>query len=99
MDLKFLICLDDWRRDWLCEADSAEAEAARRRARMAALAAYIETADPQERRALTDLILEAYRPLVTDVGAHYVSIQVASLDPNAAIQLVGRDVIPRLRAL
>jgi len=36
---------------------------------------------------------------VTDVGAHYVSIQVASLDPNAAIQLVGRDVIPRLRAL
>jgi len=46
-----------------------------------------------------DGLVEAYRPLVTDVGAHYVSIQVASLDPNAAIQLVGRDVIPRLRAL
>ena len=46
-----------------------------------------------------DGLVEAYRPLVTDVGAHYVSIQVASLDPKAAIQLVGRDVIPLLRAL
>jgi coenzyme F420-dependent glucose-6-phosphate dehydrogenase len=46
-----------------------------------------------------DALVEAYRPLVTDVGADYVSIQVASLDPTATIQHIGRDVIPRLRAL
>jgi len=46
-----------------------------------------------------DALLEAYRPLVTDIGAHYVSIQVASLDPSSTIQLLGREVIPRLRSL
>jgi coenzyme F420-dependent glucose-6-phosphate dehydrogenase len=46
-----------------------------------------------------DAVVEAYRPLVTDVGARYVSIQVASLDPDAAIRMLARDVLPRLRGL
>ena len=44
-------------------------------------------------------IIEAYRPLVTDIGADYVSIQVASTDPVATIELVGREVLPALREL
>ena len=44
-------------------------------------------------------IIEAYRPLVTDIGADYVSIQVASVDPAATIELVGRDVLPALREI
>ena len=44
-------------------------------------------------------IIEAYRPLVTDIGADYVAVQVASTDPAAAIELVGRDVLPALREL
>lgn len=46
-----------------------------------------------------EAIVEAYRPLVTEIGAHYVSIQVASLDPYSTIQLIGREVIPHLRSL
>ncbi len=37
--------------------------------------------------------------LVTDIGADYVSIQIASVDPASAIELVGRDVLPALREL
>ena len=44
-------------------------------------------------------LIEAYRPLVTDIGADYIAIQVASTDPAAAIDLVGRDVLPALRHL
>ena len=44
-------------------------------------------------------IIDAYRPLVTEVGADYVAIQVASTDPAAAVELVGRDVLPALREL
>lgn len=44
-------------------------------------------------------IIDAYRPLVTEVGAAYVAIQVASTDPTAAVELVGRDVLPALREL
>lgn len=44
-------------------------------------------------------MIEAYRPLVTEIGADYVAIQVASTDPEAAIDLVGRDVLPALREL
>jgi coenzyme F420-dependent glucose-6-phosphate dehydrogenase len=42
-------------------------------------------------------IIDAYLPLATSVGADYVAIQVASTDPAAAIELVGRDVLPELR--
>ncbi len=46
-----------------------------------------------------DQLIEAYRPLVTEVGADYVAVQVASTDPASAIELVGRDVLPALREL
>ncbi len=46
-----------------------------------------------------DALVDAYQPLITDIRARYVSIQVASLDPMAAIRMVGADVLPRLRAL
>jgi coenzyme F420-dependent glucose-6-phosphate dehydrogenase len=44
-------------------------------------------------------LIEAYRPLVTDVGADLVSIQVMSADPMAAIEMIGKEVLPQLRAL
>jgi coenzyme F420-dependent glucose-6-phosphate dehydrogenase len=44
-------------------------------------------------------IIDAYRPLVTDVGADYVAIQIASTDPAEAVELVGRDVLPALSKL
>ena len=45
-----------------------------------------------------DELVATYEPLVEEVGADYVSIQVASLDPLATIDLVGRSVLPALRA-
>ena len=36
---------------------------------------------------------------MTDVGADLVSIQVMSADPMAAIEMIGKDVLPELRAL
>jgi len=45
-----------------------------------------------------DELVATYKPLVEEVGADYVSIQVASLDPLATIDLVGRSVLPALRA-
>ncbi len=44
-------------------------------------------------------VIDAYRPLVTDIGADYVAVQIASTDPAAAIDMVGRDVLPALREL
>jgi coenzyme F420-dependent glucose-6-phosphate dehydrogenase len=46
-----------------------------------------------------DELVATYQPLVQQVGADYVSVQVASTDPLAAIELVGREVLPRLRQL
>ena len=46
-----------------------------------------------------DGLVEAYRPLVTEVGADTVSIQVMSADPFAAIDVIGKEVLPKLRAL
>ena len=43
-------------------------------------------------------LIDAYRPLVTDVGADIVSIQVMSEDPMATIGLIGKEVLPQLRA-
>ncbi len=56
------------------------------------LASYTVVAD-------ADGLVEAYQPLVTEVGADTVSIQVMSADPFAAIDLIGKEVLPRLRAL
>ena len=44
-------------------------------------------------------LINAYHPLVTDVGADIVSIQVMSEDPMAAIELIGKEVLPELRKL
>jgi coenzyme F420-dependent glucose-6-phosphate dehydrogenase len=44
-------------------------------------------------------LIAAYRPLVTEVGADIVSIQVMSVDPMAAIEMVGKEVLPQLRAI
>lgn len=46
-----------------------------------------------------DQLAEAYRPLVQELGADYVAIQVASLDPVRTIELVGSRVLPALRSL
>jgi len=44
-------------------------------------------------------LIDAYRPLVTDVGAEVVSIQVASLEPERTLNLIGSEVLPELRKL
>ncbi|HEX4290013.1 MAG TPA: TIGR03557 family F420-dependent LLM class oxidoreductase [Trebonia sp.] len=44
-------------------------------------------------------LVAAYHPLVTDVGADLVSIQVMSADPMATITMIGKEVLPQLRAL
>jgi coenzyme F420-dependent glucose-6-phosphate dehydrogenase len=36
---------------------------------------------------------------VHDVGADYVAIQVASVDPLTTIEVVGSQALPRLRSL
>jgi coenzyme F420-dependent glucose-6-phosphate dehydrogenase len=46
-----------------------------------------------------DDLFEVYRPLVESVGADYVSIQVACVDPIESIRLIGREVLPRLREI
>lgn len=46
-----------------------------------------------------DEVVRLYEPLVRDVGADYVSIQVASIDPIATIDMLGREVLPRLREI
>jgi coenzyme F420-dependent glucose-6-phosphate dehydrogenase len=44
-------------------------------------------------------LIDAYQPLVTDVGADIVSVQVMSQDPFATIELIGKEVLPELRKL
>jgi coenzyme F420-dependent glucose-6-phosphate dehydrogenase len=44
-------------------------------------------------------LVAAYHPLVTDVGADLVSIQVMSADPMATITMIGKEVLPQLRAM
>ncbi|AYY14367.1 LLM class flavin-dependent oxidoreductase [Actinobacteria bacterium YIM 96077] len=42
-------------------------------------------------------LAEAYRPLVSEVGADYVAIQVASAEPASTIKQIGSQVLPALR--
>lgn len=44
-------------------------------------------------------LVEAYAPLVTDVHADYVAIQIASADPDRTIDRVGAELLPELRRL
>ncbi len=45
-----------------------------------------------------DEYVDTYLPLVTEVGAEIVTIQTTSLNQPATIEMLGRDVLPRLRA-
>jgi coenzyme F420-dependent glucose-6-phosphate dehydrogenase len=45
-----------------------------------------------------DQLVDAYLPLVRDVGADYVAIQVASVDPAKTIEALGSEALPQLRA-
>lgn len=44
-------------------------------------------------------LADAYRPLITEVGAEYVAIQVAAPDPVVALQGIGKEVLPVLKDL
>ena len=46
-----------------------------------------------------DDIVETYRPLIEDLDADIVTIQMASLDQEGLIEMIGSDVLPRLRAM
>ncbi len=44
-------------------------------------------------------LVDAYTPLVVDIGATHVSIQVASVEPTATIDMVSKELLPELRKL
>ncbi len=44
-------------------------------------------------------LVEAYSPLVTNVDADYVSVQIASTDASKTIDMVGKELLPELRRL
>jgi coenzyme F420-dependent glucose-6-phosphate dehydrogenase len=44
-------------------------------------------------------LLDAYAPLVTEIGADYVAIQIASTDPERTLRIVGSELLPELRRL
>lgn len=44
-----------------------------------------------------DQLVDAYAPLVTDVKAEYVAIQIASTDPDKTLDMVGKELLPELR--
>ena len=46
-----------------------------------------------------DDIVEIYSPLVTELDADIVTIQMTSLDQEGLIEMLGSDVLPRLRQL
>jgi len=46
-----------------------------------------------------DDIVEVYEPLITDLGADVVTFQMASLDQEGLIEMLGSEVVPRLRKL
>jgi hypothetical protein len=44
-----------------------------------------------------DEVVDTYRPLVDELDADIVTIQMASLDQPALIEFLGAEVLPRLR--
>ncbi len=42
-------------------------------------------------------IIETYLPLVSELDADVVTIQMASLDQEALIEMLGAEVLPALR--
>lgn len=57
-----------------------------------------EVLDQYSRVTSADDYVETYLPLVTEVDAKVVTIQTTSLDQESTIAMLGRDVLPRLRA-
>ncbi len=47
----------------------------------------------------TEQLLEAYAPLITEIGADYVAIQIASTDPEKTLRQIGSELLPELRKL
>ena len=67
-----------------------------------------ERADKMEREEIInqftvvstiEQLVDAYTPLVVDIGATHVSIQVASVEPTATIDMVSKELLPELRKL
>ncbi len=46
-----------------------------------------------------DEIVATYAPLVTEIGAEIVTLQMTSIDQEALIETLGAEVLPRLRGL
>ncbi len=44
-------------------------------------------------------LIKVYRPLVTEIGADYVAVQVASTNPDRTLEIVEKEVLPELRAM
>ena len=44
-------------------------------------------------------IVDVYRPLITEVGASIVTLQMSSVDQEELIRLLGREVLPELRRI
>ncbi len=56
------------------------------------LGKYTVVSDPAE-------VIAAYAPLVTELGADVVAIQIASTNPDATLEMLGKEVLPELRKL
>jgi coenzyme F420-dependent glucose-6-phosphate dehydrogenase len=56
------------------------------------LGRYSVVAEPED-------IIDAYRPLVTEIQADIVVIQITSTDQEATIRMLGDAVLPRLRSI
>jgi coenzyme F420-dependent glucose-6-phosphate dehydrogenase len=46
-----------------------------------------------------DELIAAYAPLVVEMDANYVALQIASIDPGRTLEIVGKEVLPELRRL
>ena len=57
-----------------------------------------EVLDRYSRVESADDFVATYLPLLTDINADVVTIQTTSLKQEATIEMLGRDVLPRLRA-
>ena len=49
--------------------------------------------------ASSEDLVEVYRPLVQDLHADYVGVQVMSREPAATIRLLSEEVLPDLLAM
>lgn len=46
-----------------------------------------------------EAIVEVYRPLITDLGAEIVTLQMSAVDQEGLIRRLGREVLPELRRI